>query len=171
MVKKFIDTDPNLLDDDKRIILRYSHPRFDKTNTDYYYLLLDKNHLLWTSKGYFPSINGKPAKWTGGTDIEFPKEGLLWFIKSIEQKFLKTEAQGGLEKGAFTYSEEIKGEKLAIKRQFGVPGYGLMNFSREGHGFAEGDVQLAEFTDVMLFDNGLFKQFTDIAKQIENGEI
>jgi hypothetical protein len=170
-MKKFANTNPNQLDDDPRIILRYSQPHFNQINTNYNYLLLDENYLLWTRKGYFPAINGKPEKWVGGTKIEFPKEGLLWFIETIEEKFLKTAAQGGLEKGAFTYSEEINGEKLAIKRQFGVPGYGLMNFSREGHGFAADDTQLAEFTDVMLFDNGLFKQFVEIAKKIENGEI
>ena len=169
-MKIFADTEANSLDNDSRIILRYSQPTFNHVNTDYFYLLKDGNHLIWATKGYFPPLNGKPEKWVGGSEVEFPKQGFLWFIIAIEEKFMKTEAEGGLKKAAFTYSEIIEGEKLAIKRQFGVPGYGLMNFSREEYLFQQ-TPQLAEFTDTMLFDNGLLAQLRVIADKITAGTL
>ncbi|WP_188407621.1 hypothetical protein, partial [Agarivorans gilvus] len=118
----------------------------------------------------FPAVNGQPEKWLGGTDIEIPKSGLSWFINAIEQKFMKTEAEGGLKREVFTYSTVIDGEKLVVKRQFGVPGYGLMNFNRKEYVFNESP-QLAEFTDQMLFENGLLDELKLVAKKIDNGEL
>lgn len=170
MMKKFINTDPNTLENDSRIILRYSQLQSNQIRMNDYYLLQDGDYLMWARKGLFPALNGKPETWVGGTYIEFPKIGLPWFIKTIEEKFMKTEAEGGLKKDAFTYSEIIEGEKLAIKRQFGVPGYGFMNFSREEYIFQE-TPQLAEFTDTMLFENGLFVQLINIADKINAGTL
>ncbi|WP_229711282.1 hypothetical protein, partial [Agarivorans gilvus] len=60
----------------------------------FFYLLLMHDYLVLASKGCFPAVNGQPEKWLGGTDIEIPKSGLSWFINAIEQKFMKTEAEG-----------------------------------------------------------------------------
>lgn len=168
-MRQFTATDPNLLEIDERIILTYIDSDFNKEHPAYCYLLLDDNYLLWARNGYAPPFKEFPSERVGGTYIEFPKAGLPWFINTINQKFLKTEAEGGLQKGAFTDSEVINGEKLAIKRKFGVPGYGLMNFSRKGHGLLANSLQEASFTDIMLFDNGLFEQLSDIAHKIEQG--
>lgn len=136
----------------------------------FFYLLLMHDYLVLASKGLFPAVNGQPEKWLGGTDIEIPKSGLQWFINAIEQKFMKTEAEGGLKREVFTYSTVIDGEKLVVKRQFGVPGYGLMNFNRKEYVFNESP-QLAEFTDQMLFENGLLDELKLVAKKIDNGEL
>ncbi|GGB06300.1 hypothetical protein [Agarivorans gilvus] len=168
----FNNTDPNKLDTDKRVVLHYSQPTFNNKNTDYYYLLLDDGYLIWATKGYFPPVNGKPEKWVGGSFIEIPKSGLSWFINAIEQKFMKTEAEGGLRKGEFTYAKEIAGEKLVASRWFGTPGYGLANASRNRYGSVTIKKQQEFcFTDEMLFDNGLLEELKLVAKKIDNGEL
>ena len=171
-MKKFTNTEPNTIDNDSRIILRYSQPRFNGKGLDYYYLLQDDDYLLWASKSLFPALNGKPEKWLAGTDIEFPKQGLLWFIKAIEEKFMKTEAEGGLTKEAFTCSEVIEGEKLVTLRWFGTPGYALANDSRQN--YVSKTIKKRQefcFTDTMLFDNGLLAKLKVVADKITAGEL
>jgi len=171
-MKKFINTDPNTLDNDSRIILKHSQPTFNHVNKDYFYLLHDDTHLIWATKGYFPPLNGKPEKWVGSSRIEFPKQGLPWFIKAIEEKFMKTEAEGGLTKEAFTCSEVIEGEKLVTLRWFGTPGYALANDSRQN--YVSKTIKKRQefcFTDTMLFDNGLLAKLKVVADKITAGEL
>jgi hypothetical protein len=171
-MKQFTNTDPNTLDNDSRIILRYSELQSNKIRMNYYYLLHDGDHLLWARKGLFPALNGQPEKWLGGTNIEFPKQGLPWFIKAIEEKFMKTEAEGGLKKEAFTYSEVINGEKLITLRWFGTPGYALANDSRQN--YVSKTIKKRQefcFTDTMLFDNGLLAKLKVIADKITAGTL
>ncbi|MDO6683895.1 MULTISPECIES: hypothetical protein [unclassified Agarivorans] len=171
-MRTFENTDPYKLDEDKRVIFRYSQPTFNNKNTDYYYLLLDDEYFIWATKGYFPPLNGKPEKWVGGSFIEFPKSGLSWFINAIEQKFMKTEAEGGLKKEELTYSEVINDEKLVASRWFGTPGYGLANASRDRYGSSTFKKQQEFcFTDEMLFDKGLLDNLKIIAKKIDSGEL
>jgi hypothetical protein len=171
-MKQFTNTDPNTIDDDSRIILKFYQPRFNGKGLDYYYLLKDDDYLLWVSKSLFHALNGNPEEWLAGTDIEFPKQGLPWFIKSIEEKFMKTEAEGGLKKEAFTYSEIINGEKLITLRWFGTPGYALANDSRQSYIFKTIEKrQEFCFTDSMLFDHGLFEKLKKIADKISAGSL
>lgn len=138
----------------------------------FFYLLLKHDYLVLASKGLFPAVNGQPEKWLGGTDIEIPKSGLPWFINAIEQKFMKTEAEGGLKKDELTYAKEIAGEKLVTSRWFGTPGYGLANASRNRYGSVTFKKQQEFcFTDEMLFDNGLLEELKVIANKIDNGAL
>jgi hypothetical protein len=129
---------------------------------------------LWASKSLFPALNGKPEEWLAGIDIEFPKQGLPWFIKAIEEKFMKTEAEGGLKKEAFTYSEIVEGGKLIARRSFGYEGYTLANDDRYSYVDLSLGYQSQQefcFTDTMLFDNGLLAQLKVIADKITSGTL
>ena len=42
--------------------------------------------------------------------IEFPKQGLVWLLDCMMDKFFKTEAEGGLPKGVFHDIAEIEGD-------------------------------------------------------------
>ncbi|WP_411994585.1 hypothetical protein [Agarivorans sp. DSG3-1] len=138
----------------------------------FFYLLLQHDYLVLASKGIFPSINGKPERVTGGTDIEIPKSGLQWFINAIEQKFMRTEAEGGLKREELTFSEVIDGEKLVTSRWFGTSGYALANASRNLHSNFGGEGQQEFcFTDKMLFDEGLLDNLKVIAQKIDRGEL
>lgn len=172
----FSNLDPLTLATDRRIILEYSEDSVPDRDKDYYYLLIDNGFCIWAYRSLMRAyeINGviSPEKWLGGTLIEFPKKALPWFIETIEQKFFKTEAEGGLKKGEFTDSKLFDDEKIVVSRWFGTPGYGLANFSRQNHSYQ--DIQKQQefcFTDQMLFDNGLFNQLKQLGDRISRGEL
>ena len=162
-MKKFIDTDPITLTADSRIVFKYAEFIPHKNENDYYFWLIDDNYLIWATRSFY--IYKKDSgdvinRWVGGTKLEIPKDGLFWFVRVIEEQFLKTEAEGGLEKGRFGYEEEIHGEKLIVSRMFGTPGYSFRNHSRNSYLFDDStDPQEFAFTDEMLFDHGLFEEF------------
>lgn len=97
------------------------------------YLVKDEKNFIWASKGTTSARNGNPSKLVSGNILEFPIKGLPWFIKTLEQQFLKTEAEGALPKGKFAYEEIIDGERLCVSGMFGEPGYGFRNYSRQDH--------------------------------------
>ncbi|THB62977.1 MAG: hypothetical protein D6B27_13035 [Gammaproteobacteria bacterium] len=174
----FEKLDPNTIPDDPRVVFRfdyiatklpYSYHHFD-------YLLIDGDYAIWASRRFSEnSMWGnvpRPAYWLGGSYIEFPKQGLPWFLWAIKEKFFKTEAEGGLERGKFTYSDEFNGEKLVVHRSFGIPGYVLANHSRtEKNTFGRDEAQEYRFKDEMMFDNRLFEKLEIIAKKISSGEL
>lgn len=171
-MRNFTSVDPNTVQDDGRIILEFTTRTENLKKEKYYFLLLDGGYLIWAVKSYFPALNGEPADWSGGTRIEMPKEGLQWFIKIVEQKFFKSESEGGLKKGEFSYEEEVSGEKLVVARSFGTPGYSLRNYSRQDYAYTtKTSPQEARFDDEMLFKQGLFDEFKSIAEKIDKGEL
>lgn len=175
-MKKFSNTDPVDLLNDPRIVFQGTTFVQHKNDNDYLFWLKDSEYLIWAAKSNFVYIddNGVEVerRVVGGTRLEIPKEGLSWFIWVIEEKFFKTEAEGGLAKGQFGYEEEIKGERLIVSRMFGTPGYSFRNHSRDSYVFkTQSRPQEAIFTDEMLFEQGMFDEFKKLAEKIEKGII
>lgn len=170
-MKTFLDLDPNVLQNDPRIIFSFVENR-PQYPDEYYFLMKDGDFLIWASRGVLPAMNGKPAKWSGGTILEFPKIGLSWFIDTLEQKFFKMEAEGGLPKGEFTYTEKVMDEELTVARMFGVSGYAFRNYDRQDYAYKTMKrPQQANLSDEILFEKGLFGQLKFIAEKITKGEI
>ncbi|WP_062058007.1 hypothetical protein [Cellvibrio sp. OA-2007] len=171
-MKKFDNTDPVNLLNDPRIIYQYAEFKDHLNENDYYFWLKEGEHLIWAVTGLGASFEGRPRKWVGGSQLEIPKEGLSWFVRMIEEKFLKSAVEGGLPKGQYGCEEVINGERLIISRMFGTPGYSFRNHSRYSHLWDDStDPQDAMFTDEMLFEKGLFDDFKKLAEKIEQGKI
>lgn len=171
-MKKFPNTDPVDLLNDPRIVFQYTEFKPHKNDNNYCFWLKDGDYLIWAKKGLYAPLNGSPSYWVGGTQLEIPKEGLPWFIRVIEEKFFKTEAEGGLPKGQFGYEEEICGERLVVSRMFGTPGYSFRNHSRDSYLFkTQKRPQEAMLTDELLFEKGVFDEFKKLAEKIERGKI
>jgi hypothetical protein len=171
-MQKFPNTDPVNLLNDSRVIMQYAEFRQHLNDNNYYFWLKEGNYLIWARRGPYAPLDGGSSYWVGGTQLEIPIEGLSWFIRIIEEKFFKTEAEGGLPKGEFGYEEEIRGEKLVVSRMFGTPAYSFRNHSRYSHLWDDStDPQEAIFTDEMLFEKGLFDEFKKLAAKIDQGLI
>ena len=165
----------SLLTDD-RIVLIHKEYRSEKKENDYLVWLKDGNTLVLATKILF-IYNNQPdntniKEWIGGTEIEMPQKGLSWFINTIENKFLKSEKEGGLPKGKFGVDTQIDGEKLVISRMFGTSGYSLRNLARRNYNFeASTEPQEVCFSDELLFEHGFFKQMKELAEKLEKGII
>lgn len=171
-MKIFTNTDPVDLINDPRIIYQFAEFQAHLNDSDYCFWLKDVNYLIWAKRGLYAPLDGSPSFWVGGSQLEIPQEGLSWFVNVIEDKFLKTEAEGGLAKGQYGYEEVINGEKLIVSRMFGTPGYSFRNHSRHSHLWDDStDPQDAMFTDEMLFEKGMFDEFKKLAEKIEQGVI
>lgn len=165
----FTDIDPHQLENDSRIVFIFEEYDENISRSRFYHLLKDENHFIWASKSLRPARNGLPEKLFGSSILEFPISGLQWFIDTLEQKFFKTEAEGGLAKDQFAYDEIVDGEHLCVSRMFGTPGYGFRNYSRQDHLWEEGDEddpQQADLSDELLFEKGLFEKFKEVAQQL-----
>lgn len=164
--------DPNTIDNDPRIIIKFEEYLEDIQRSWFLYLLKDGDHLIWASKGTTSARNGNPPKLLGGNILEFPIKGLPWFITTLEQRFFKTEAEGGLPKGKFAHEEFVDGEHLCVSRMFGEPGYGFRNYSRQDHVITTyKNPQQTDFSDELLFKKGLFDELKKIALKIEGGDL
>ena len=171
-MKKFSNIDPNIVENDPRVVLKFTEYAEELGRDRFYFLLKDDDYLIWAGKTFSPAYDNHPSEWGGETFLEFPVSGLSWFINTIEQRFFKTEAEGGLEKGKFAYEEEVSGERLCVSRMFGEPGYGFRNYSRDSYLWDdESEPQQADFSDELLFQKGLFDQFKTIAEKISRGEL
>jgi hypothetical protein len=171
-MKKFADTDPVNLLNDPRIVYKYAEFQDHLKDNDYSFWLKDGEYLLWAKTGLYAPLNGSASYWVGGTELEIPKEGLSWFVRMLEEKFLKTAAEGGLPKGQYGCEEVIEGERLIVSRMFGTPGYSFRNHSRNSYIFeTQNRPQEAMFTDEMLFEKGLFDDFKKLSEKIDQGEL
>ncbi len=175
-MKKFPNTDPVNLLNDARIVFQSTTFIPRKNDNDYLFWLKDGEYLIWAARSVFVYIDDNNVeverRVVGGTRLEIPKGGLSWFVNVIEDKFLKTEAEGGLAKSQYGYEEVINGEKLIVSRMFGTPGYSFRNHSRHSHLWDDStDPQDAMFTDEMLFEKGMFDEFKKLAEKIEQGQI
>ncbi|WP_445767441.1 hypothetical protein [Rheinheimera sp.] len=90
----------------------------DDPKTTWYFLIID-NYMLIADAMYFTYKDTGKSKWLH-YQIEFPKHGLLWYLDSLRTKFFKTEAEGGLAKGKFHDEALIEGERLKLRRCFGL---------------------------------------------------
>ena len=107
--------------------------------------------------------------------MEFPKEGLPWFVDTIEQKFFRREDEGGLPAGTLHLTEPVRGERLKVQRCFGLggrnkreTGYQFITVDRREH---TGISRSRSCTDRVLFEEGLFDWFKEQADRIRRGEI
>jgi hypothetical protein len=169
-MRLFQEISSDTIDTDKRIIFSFIEYPEEKVPTSFLYLLKDEEHLIWATKSLYPSVNGNPSKWLSNNIIEFPIVGLQWFIDTVEQKFFKSPAEGGLPKDQYAYEEEIDGERLCVSRMFGVPGYGFRNYSRQDYVYkrlGSNEPQQADLSDELLFKKGLFEKFKEAAKQLK----
>jgi hypothetical protein len=168
----FLDTDPVNLLDDPRIVYKYAEFQAHLKDNDYSFWLKDGEHLLWAKTGLYAPLDGSASYWVGGTELEIPKEGLSWFVRMIEEKFLKTAAEGGLPKGQYGCEEVINSERLIVSRMFGTPGYSFRNHFRNSYVFkTQKRPQEAMFTDEMLFEKGLFDDFKKLSEKIDQGRL
>jgi hypothetical protein len=140
---------------------------------DTIYLLIDDDYLFIVDCGYFTNKRTKVSKWLT-YQLEMPKAGLPWIVKTIENKFFKLSHEGGLPKGVYHYAEYVDGEKLMIDRPMYLgtkenpeAGYEISTNSRK-----EGRTPKSlNFTDSFLFEYGLFDLFKGVAQKIESGEL
>ena len=135
-------------------------------NRTWYFLIIDEYIVIATA--YYKEHKQKWLHY----QIEFPKQGLLWYLDSLRTKFFKTEAEGGLAKGKFHDEALIEGERLKLGRCFGLGadgregGYAFVTLDRKDNtGFAKE----YNFTDALLFDHGLIDVLDDIAGKIKAG--
>lgn len=168
-MKLFQKIDPATVASDPRTVAKFSE--LDGNTT--WYLLIDGAHLLLASTEYHTNPRTKEQRWIFG-QIEFPKQGLVWFCDTLKNKFFKTESEGGLPKDTFGATTEINGERLKIFRCAnadgqGGPGYSLTTLDRieERGSFPKEDM----FSDKMLFDDGLIGVFQRVANEIQAGRL
>ena len=169
-MKQFKDIDP---------LTVATHPNLVATLPDatdignaFYFLLID-DHIILADAQYFTNKRTGKSKWLH-YQIEFPKRGLHWFLNTLDGKFFKTAAEGGLPKGKFNDEGIVDGERLKLRRAFNADGEG-----GGGYAFATLDriddyIGLAKsytFTDELLFRHGMIDTMRDIAKKIDLGQL
>lgn len=173
-MKKFTNVNPVDVQKDPRVCSKYIVYTSDDGDHNYLYTLVDDSHLVFVTASIYCSrkTGEKVKKLVGGTKLEVPKNALSWFVDAIENKFGKTEAEGGLPKGSFGCEEIIQGEKVIVSRMFGVPGYSFRNHSRYCYLFEDStDPQDLPLSDELLFEKGFFKELKELANKIERGDI
>ncbi len=168
-MKQFEEIDPTNVANDLRTVAKFKEVDSDYTR----YLLIDGSHLILAATRYHLNPKTKVQRWISG-QIEFPKQGLVWFCDTLKNKFFKSEAEGGLPKGTFGTTTEIDGERLKIFRCAnadgqGGPGYSLTTLDRieERGSFPKEDI----FSDKMLFEDGLMGIFQRVANEIQAGKL
>lgn len=143
----------------------------DAGNT-FYFLLIDDYIVLADAQYFTDKLDGE-SEWLH-YQIEFPKRGLRWFLDTLEGKFFKTAAEGGLPKGKFNDEGIVDGERLKLRRAFNADGEG-----GGGYAFITLDRKEPEsvwsksytFTDSLLFEHGMIDTMKEIAKKIDLGQL
>ena len=164
-MKKFEKIDPLTVKQDPRVVADIQD---DRKPHRHYYFLIDQEYVILANTTW----KEMKQKWLH-YQIEFPKQGLLWFLDSLLNKFTKTEAEGGLPKNSFSDTTEVNGERLKLRRAFGADdnggaGYSFITLDRKDRlSFAE----KYTFTDTFIFENGLLEVMQDVPKRIESGEL
>lgn len=167
-MKTFEDVKPEEVLMDNRVAHTFTRQDETSINGTHFVILIDSNYLIFC-RAYQPiatSVNPSRTEWMGGIILEVPLKGFKWLMDAIENKFFKTEAEGGLARGIFSAEIEIEGEKLSISRMFGIPGYSFTNHSRTAHWAARCGltrIQELELPDDLLFEQGYFNELKIIA--------
>ena len=165
-MKQFKEIDPLTVALDPDLVATL----IDKTDLgNTFYFLIKEGYLIIADA----QIDPDDGEWLH-YQIEFPKQGLSWFLDTLEGKFYKTEAEGGLPKGTFNTEGTVQGERLKLRRAFNADGQG-----GGGYAFVTLDRKEKEsvwsksytFTDSLLFEHGLMNVLKDLATRIKNGQI
>ncbi|PHQ95252.1 hypothetical protein [Pseudoalteromonas sp. TB41] len=168
-MKQFNEIDPLTISQDPRVVASIQD---DRNPNITYYFLIDADHLILATADYFTDLETQESEWLH-YQIEFPKRGLQWYLDTLQHKFFKTEAEGGLPKGQFHDKTEIDGERLKLGRAFNADGNGGGGYSfvtldrKESYGSAKEHT----FTDAFLFKGGLIQILLDIAGKIKAGQL
>ncbi|EOA8959498.1 hypothetical protein ACIMS1_005227 [Vibrio harveyi] len=169
-MKQFKEINPLTVAQDPNLIATVSDD--EETTKNFYFLLVDDYIILATAKYFTDKLDGE-SEWLH-YQIEFPKYGLRWFLDTLEGKFFKTEAEGGLPKGTFNDEGLVDGERLKLRRAFNADGNG-----GGGYAFITLDRKEPEsvwsksytFTDSLLFEHGMIDTMKLIAKKIDLGQL
>lgn len=167
-MRQFPDIDPLTIKQHPNLVA--SLPDDRKPNKTWYFLIID-DYMLIANTTFFTDKMTKNSEWLH-YQIEFPKRGLIWYLDTIRNKFLKTEAEGGLPKGKFSDSATIDGERLALQRAFNADGnrgggYSFVTVDRKDNRLAKEYT----FTDALLFEHGLMDVLEDILAKIKSGSL
>jgi hypothetical protein len=167
-MRRFNEIDPLTVSQDPRVVASIQD---DRNANITYYFLIDNDHLIIATADYFTNKRTGESKWLH-YQIEFPKRGLLWFLDTLQHRFFKTEAEGGLPKGKFHDKTEIEDERIKLGRAFNADGnrgggYSFVTLDRKEDDLAKEHT----FTDELLFKGGLIKILQDIAGQIQAGQL
>jgi len=161
-MRQFDEIDPFTIEQHPDLIAKLPD---DRNSNKTWYLLVIDDYIVIANATY----KERKQKWLH-YQIEFPKEGLQWFLDTMQNKFFKTEAEGGLPKGKFHDKTTVKGERIKLGRAFNADG-------NRGGGFYfatldRRDIGLAKeytFTDQLLFKHGMLQMFQDVAAKIASG--
>ena len=164
-MKQFSEIDPLTIANDSRLVASIPDSTDHETT---WYFLVDGDHLIIADTAFRAARN----RWLH-YQIEFPKRGLLWYLDTLQNKFFKTEAEGGLPKGQFHDKTVIDGERLKLGRAFNADGKGGGGYSfvtldrKESYGTAKEYT----FTDEFLFKNGLIQVLQNLADKVRAGQL
>lgn len=166
MIEKFDLVDPNNLAQDMRLLKKFDNPCF-KGSEEYFFA--KDNHIFIYSQELFTYKNSGVTKLLAD-QMEIPASAIQWIVDTIEIKFFKPPAQGGLPSDVFFHNEIIDGEELQINRGVavggeGIGGYVLANISRRSH-MADTDIQEFVMPDPFLFNFGLMDFLKDLGSKI-----
>ncbi|HGY9612185.1 hypothetical protein [Vibrio harveyi] len=169
-MKQFKEINPLTVAQDPNLIATV--PDDEETTKNFYFLLVDDYIILATAKYFTDKLDGE-SEWLH-YQIEFPKYGLRWFLDTLEGKFFKTEAEGGLPKGTFNDEGLVDGERLKLRRAFnadgnGGGGYAFITLDRKEHESVWS--KSYTFTDSLLFEHGMIDTMKLIAKKIDLGQL
>ncbi|SFC77807.1 hypothetical protein [Pseudoalteromonas denitrificans] len=151
---------------DKNYQILYDRPSLNENEEDETFKVIIGEKLL-ILQNICPPTFGEDIPGFSVDQIELPYIANQWLINTIEDKFWKSAAQGGLPSGTYSYKEEVNGEKLALYREMNVgaknqKGFRLTNFSRPSRIYDDDDFQDFFITDLMLLEGGLL----DALKQL-----
>ena len=171
MIEKFNLIEPDNLAPGMRFLKQFDNPCFKGQEIFFY---KSRNHIFiyrqelftWKSRGVTELI---------ANQIEIPALAIQWIVDTIEIKFFKPPAQGGLPVDKFHHCEVIEDEELCINRSVssggeGIGGYRLVNLSRRSY-ISETDIQEFAMPDPFLFNYGLMDFLKDLGAKISRGEV
>ena len=142
----------------------------DKNRT--YYLLIENEYAILGSVKLHTFPKTGQSKWITH-QIELPKNGIPWIVKTLENKFFKLSGEGGLPAEVRHYEEVVDGEELGILRVMSLgenedreAGYAIKTFSRESEW---GSPRSMSFKDSLWFEHGFFDLLKSAAEKINSG--
>jgi hypothetical protein len=118
-------------------------------------------------------LPSRQRKWSD--QFEMPLEGIAWMIETIEEKFERSPADGGLPQGKFNTATVVAGEHLQLRYGVsiageGIGGYTIYNFDRQDYitTYRE-DAQSFDFT-LDQWRESLRDFYKQIAQRVAAGE-
>lgn len=171
MIEKFELIDPDNLAPGTEFFQRFDHPTFK--GKEVYFFKMGQHIIIYSQKWVTRKISGITK--LIANQIEIPAQAIQWIVDTIEIKFFKPPAQGGLPVDKFHHIEKIKDEELMIARGVaiggeGIGGYDLINLSRQSY-ISATDKQEFAMPDPFLFNYGLMDFLKDLGAKISKGEV